>query len=66
MAEETDLDRISRLIAEVEEQEFLLFGLDPHPVMSPDAEAMLLTLQEEKSRLEEELAEVWAKHCNQC
>jgi hypothetical protein len=66
MAEETDLDRISRLIAEVEEQEFLLLGLDPHPVMTPTAEASLLSLQEEKSRLEEELAEVWAKHCNQC
>jgi len=66
MAEETDLDRISRLIAEVEEQEFLLLGLDPHPVMTPEAETTLLALQEEKSRLEEELTEVWAKHCNQC
>ncbi len=66
MAEENDLDRISRLIAEVEEQEFLLLGLDPHPVMSPDAEATLLAFREEKVRLEEELVEVWVKHCSQC
>jgi hypothetical protein len=63
---ESDLDRISRLIAEVDEQEFLLVGLDPHPVASPTIESALLALREEKNRLEEELAELWAKHCNQC
>ena len=64
--EENDLDRIARLIGEVDEQEFLLLGLDPQPVASPEIEAALIALHEEKSRLEEELAAVWAKHCNQC
>jgi hypothetical protein len=64
--EESDLDRISRLIAEVDEQELLLVGLDPQPVASPTIESALLALREEKNRLEEELAELWAKHCNQC
>jgi len=64
--QESDLDRISRLIAEVDEQEFLLAGLDPHPVAAPTIESALLALREEKNRLEEELAELWAKHCNQC
>ena len=64
--EESDLDRITRLIGEVDEQEFLLLGLDPQPVASPEVEAALLALHERKSELEEELAAVWAKHCNQC
>ena len=65
--EESDLDRISRLITEVDEQEFLLLGLDSDPRQAnPGVESALLALREEKSLLEEELAEVWAKHCSKC
>ena len=65
--EESDLDRISRLITEVDEQEFLLLGLDANPTQAnPGVESALLALREEKSQLEEELAEVWAKHCSKC
>ena len=66
MAQETDLERISRLIAEVEEQQFLLLGLDPEPAVTPAMETTLAELSEEKHRLEEELADVWAKHCSKC
>ncbi len=66
-SDESDLDRISRLITEVGEQEFLLLGLDSDPSQAnPGVESALLALREEKGLLEEELAEVWAKHCSKC
>jgi hypothetical protein len=66
--EESDLDRVARLIAELDGEEFLLTGLDPTPSVAPSAEIELglLTIREQRSRLEEELAEVWAKRCSQC
>ncbi|HEX9200052.1 MAG TPA: hypothetical protein VF865_10870 [Acidobacteriaceae bacterium] len=66
--EESDLDRVARLIAELDSEEFLLTGLDPTPsqAASPEIELALLAIREQRSRLEEELAEVWAKRCSQC
>ena len=66
--EESDLDRVARLIAELDGEEFLLTGLDPTPSVAPSAEIELglLAIREQRSRLEEELAEVWAKRCSQC
>jgi hypothetical protein len=66
--EESDLDRVARLIAELDGEEFLLTGLDPSPsqVPTPEIELALLAIREQRSRLEEELAEVWAKKCSQC
>ncbi|HEY4380447.1 MAG TPA: hypothetical protein VGN01_08890 [Acidobacteriaceae bacterium] len=63
--EETDLDRVGRLIAELDGEEFLLTGLDPAPA-SPEIEMALIALREQRARLEEELAEVWAKTCGKC
>lgn len=65
---ESDLERVTRLIAELDSEEFLLTGLDPSPSQapSPEIEVALLALRERRSELEEELAEVWAKHCSQC
>ena len=67
-AEESDLDRVARLIAELDSEEFLLTGLDPTPsqVASPEIELALAALRERRNELEEELAEVWAKHCSKC
>ena len=66
--EESDLDRVARLIAELDGQESLLMGLDPSPslVATPEIELALADLREQRIRLEEELAEVWAKRCSQC
>ena len=66
--EESDLDRVARLIAELDGEEFLLTGLDPSPSLapSPAIELALLAIREQRSRLEEELAEVWAKQCSKC
>jgi hypothetical protein len=64
--EESDLDRVARLIAELDGQESLLMGFDPSPVTTPEIELALADLREQRSRLEEELAEVWAKRCSQC
>ena len=66
--EENDLDRVARLIAELDGEEFLLTGLDPSPFQapSPEIELTLAALREQRARLEEELAEVWAKRCSQC
>jgi hypothetical protein len=66
--EESDLDRVARLIAELDGQESLLMGLDPSPslVATPEIELALAALREQRIRLEEELAEVWAKRCSQC
>jgi hypothetical protein len=33
--EESDLDRVARLIAELDGEEFLLTGLDPSPSQAP-------------------------------
>jgi hypothetical protein len=66
--EESDLDRVARLIAELDGEEFLLTGLDPSPseAASPEIELALADLREQRRRLEEELAELWAKKCSQC
>ena len=65
---EKDLDRVTRLIAELDGEEFLLTGLDPSPsqLPSPEIELALLRIREQREQLEEELSEVWAKHCSQC
>ena len=61
----SDLERVEELIAELDGEEFLLTGLDPAPV-TPEIELALADLRARRARLEEELEEVWAKHCNQC
>jgi hypothetical protein len=67
-AEESDLDRVARLIAELDGEEFLLTGFDPLPsqAAAPEIELALAAIRERRSELEEELAEVWAKHCSKC
>jgi len=67
-AEESDLDRVARLIAELDGEEFLLTGFDPMPsrAASPESELALAALRERRSELEEELSEAWAKHCSRC
>jgi hypothetical protein len=64
--EESDLDRVARLIAELDGEEFLLTGLDPSPIASPQIELALAAIRERRADLEEELAEVWAKTCSKC
>jgi hypothetical protein len=66
--EESDLDRVARLIAELDGEEFLLTGLDPSPSQAPSAEIelALVAIRERRVELEEELAEVWAKRCSKC
>jgi len=66
--EENDLDRVARLIAELDGEEFLLIGLDPTPsqAVSPGIELALATIRERRAELEEELADVWARHCSKC
>ena len=66
--EESDLDRVARLIAELDGEEFLLMGLDASPsqTSTPETELALVAIQEQRIRLEEELAEVWAKRCSRC
>jgi hypothetical protein len=63
--EESDLDRVARMIAELDGEEFLLAGLDPLPP-TPEIAVALTALQEKRAQLEEELADVWAKTCNKC
>ncbi len=64
--EESDLDRVARLIAELDSQEALLMGFDPSPVATPEIGLALADLREQRSQLEEELVEVWAKRCSRC
>ena len=63
--EESDLDRVARLIAELDGDEFLLTGLDPSPP-TPEIALALAAIHEQRVQLEEELAEVWARTCNKC
>jgi hypothetical protein len=60
--EEVDLERIAHLIAELDREAFLLTGLE----VGASAETGLAAIRERRARLEEELAEVWAKRCSQC
>jgi hypothetical protein len=62
---ESDLDRVTHLIAELDGEEFLLMGLDAGPASSA-IELALEGLRERRVQLEGELEEVWARHCNQC
>jgi hypothetical protein len=66
--EESDLDRVARMIAELDGEAFLLTGLEASPgqTASPEIELALAAIREQRSALEEELAEVWAKHCSKC
>ncbi len=61
----SDLERVEQLIAELDGEEFLLTGFDPSPT-TPEIELALADLRDRRKRLEEELEEVWARHCNQC
>ena len=65
---ESDLERVERLISELDSEEFLLTGLDA-PLglsLSPEVELTLTAMHQRRAQLEEELAEVWAKHCGRC
>ncbi len=64
--DENDLDRVARLIEELDGEEFLLTGLDPSPIASPEIELALAAIRERRTELEEELAEVWARTCSKC
>jgi hypothetical protein len=64
--DESDLERVAQLIAELDGEEFLLTGLDPLPIASPQIELSLAAIRERRAELEEELAEVWAKTCSKC
>ena len=64
--EEQDFERISELIAQLDGEEFLLTGLDVNASASPEIELALVAIQEQRARLEEELAEVWARRCSKC
>ena len=65
--DESELERIGQLIAELESEESLLLGLDADPTLvNPVVEFALFELRERRTLLEEELAAVWAKHCSQC
>jgi hypothetical protein len=66
--EERDLDRVARMIAELDGEEFLLTGLEASPgqVVSPEIELALVAIRERRIELEEELTEVWAKTCSKC
>jgi hypothetical protein len=66
--EGSDLDRVARLIAELDGEESLLTGLDPSPSSAPSPEIVLAlaAIREQRALLEEELAEVWAKTCSKC
>jgi hypothetical protein len=61
----SDLERVVQLIAELDSEEFLLAGLDAGPA-TPAKELALAGLRERRAELEQELEEVWARHCNQC
>ncbi len=65
--DESELERIGQLIAELESEESLLLGFDADPTLvNPAVESALLDLRERRVLLEEELAAVWAKHCSKC
>ena len=64
--EEQDFERISELIAQLDSEEFLLTGLEVGGGVSPEVELALVALHEQRARLEEELAEVWARRCSKC
>jgi len=64
--DESDLERVARLIEELDGEESLLTGLDPSPIASPQIELALAAIRERRAELEEELAEVWAKTCSKC
>jgi hypothetical protein len=65
--DESELERIGQLIAELESEESLLLGLYANPALANSVvEPALLELRERRNLLEEELAEVWAKHCSKC
>lgn len=64
--DESDLERVARLIEELDGQESLLIGFDPSPVVSVQTELALAEIRERRAELEEELAEVWAKTCSKC
>lgn len=64
--EESDLDRIVRLISEVDWAESLLVGIDPSPALTPESEVALAAIHRRRAELEEELAAVWAKRCSRC
>ena len=64
--DESDLERVARLIEELDGEEFLLTGLDASPVVSPQIELSLAAIRERRAELEEELAEVWARTCSKC
>lgn len=65
-SDESELDRVVRLIGEVDWAESLLGGIDPSPVLTPESEAALAALRVRRAELEEELAEVWARQCSKC
>jgi hypothetical protein len=65
-SEENELDRVANMIAELDGEAFLLNGLDFGGSPSPQIELALAAIREQRSQLEEELAEVWAKHCSKC
>jgi hypothetical protein len=64
--DESDLERVAGLIDELDGEEFLLTGLDPSPIASPQIELALAAIRERRAELEEELAEVWARTCSKC
>ena len=64
--EEQDYERISELIAQLDGEEFLLTGLEVGGGASPQIELALVALRDQRARLEEELAEVWARRCSKC
>ena len=64
--EEQDFERISELIAQLDSEEFLLTGLEVGGGASPQVELALVALRDQRVRLEEELAEVWARRCSKC
>lgn len=61
--EQSELDRISELLADLDAEESLILGFDPDPSNSSLA---VHSLRERRAALEEELADLWARHCNQC
>jgi hypothetical protein len=65
-ADESEFDRVSRLISEVDWAESLLGGIDPSPAATRESGAALAALRARRAELEEELASVWAKRCSRC
>ena len=65
---ESDFDRLTRQIAELDLQESELLGLNPSKpeVPSPDTELALAAIREQRRGLKEELAALWARRSNRC